>query len=234
MAEFVSDCPRCGAIRSTHDVYSSVIVGKRYDWQRIAEISCLCRTCRQFSIHCVVQRSSGNGNAVFGEIRSINTLSAINGSLNPLFVFDRHITLRDKHGIEPPEHLPEKIRTIVLEANSCLSNECWNAAASMYRLALDMSTKNLLPSQGEPNNTIRRSLGLRLNWLFEQELLSLDLKELAEAVQQDGNDGSHDGSLTQADAEDLKDFCYELLKRVYTIPKQIDLARQRREERRKR
>jgi hypothetical protein len=233
MAEFVSDCPRCGAVLSTHDVFSSVIVGIRYRWQRIAEISCVCRTCRKFSIHLVSQKTSGNRDTNFGDLRSINTLSAINGSLNPLFDFERHITLRDRHGIEPPEHLPEMIKTVVAEANSCLSNECWNAAGAMYRLALDLSTKSLLPMDGEPNKIIRRSLGLRLQWLFENNLLNLGLRELAESVQQDGNDGSHDGSLQKADAEDLKDFCYELLKRVYSEPKRLELAKQRREERRK-
>jgi hypothetical protein len=233
MAEFVSDCPRCGAVRSTHDVFSSVIVGTKYNAQRVAELACICRTCKKLSIHLVSQISIGNDSRVFGDERSLNTLSAINGSINPIARFERHITLRDRYLMEPPEHLPKYIEAIIVEANSCLSNECWNAAGAMYRLALDMSTKSLLPSEGGPNTTVRRSLGHRLQWLFENDRLNLDLKDLAESVQQDGNDGSHDGSLTQADAEDLKDFCYELLKRVYTIPKQIELAKQRREERRK-
>lgn len=103
----------------------------------------------------------------------------------------------------------------------------------MYRLCLDIATKSLLPSEGEPNSKTRRSLGLRLSWLFDNGALAEDLKLLADCVQQDGNDGAHDGTLTKEDAQDLHDFCVEMLRRLYTEPARLKLAKDRREQRRK-
>ena len=185
------------------------------------------------SVHLVSRRSLETAEEkYFGGIGSMNTLSAINGSLNHLVDFKRHITLKDKAGSKPPDLLPETIEKAIIEANICLANECWNAASAMYRLAVDLCTKSLVPEGSTVPNRTMRSLGLRMNWLFENELLSNDLKDLAECVQQDGNDGSHDGSLNRIDAEDLKDFCYALVARVYTEPQKLELAKQRRANRR--
>jgi hypothetical protein len=62
--------------------------------------------------------------------------------------------------------------------------------------------------------------------------LSADLRELSKAIREDGNDGAHQGTLTKGDAEDLLDFTVALLKRVYTEPKQLELAEERRKQRR--
>lgn len=161
-----------------------------------------------------------------------NAVTAIDISLNDLVDFERVITNLDRNTNKPPEHLPESINDVVVEANKCLSAQCWNAAGAMYRLALDLSTKELLPDQGEPAAKVRRNLGLRLPWLFDKGLLPADLKSLAECLQQDGNDGAHDGTLQKEDAEDLHDFTFELLRRLYTEPARVRIANDRRIERR--
>ena len=82
------------------------------------------------------------------------------------------------------------------------------------------------------NAKIRRSLGLRLPWLFAQGLLPVAVQELSACIKEDGNDGAHVGSLTQADAEDLMDFTIALLERLYTEPERLRLAQARRDSRR--
>lgn len=77
----------------------------------------------------------------------------------------------------------------------------------------------------------RRFLALRLKWLFDNKLLPEPLRDLASAVKDDGNDGAHDGSLTQEDAENLADFTIALLERLYTEPQRLKLAKERREAR---
>ena len=84
----------------------------------------------------------------------------------------------------------------------------------------------------KPNNKVKRSLGLRLQWLFEKGLLPVALQELSEAIKEDGNDGAHEGTLTKAEAEDLQDFTVALLERLYTEPERLRLARERRDARR--
>lgn len=58
------------------------------------------------------------------------------------------------------------------------------------------------------------------------------LRELSLCIKEDGNDGAHAGSLTKDDAEDLLDFTFALLERIYTEPERLRLAQERRNARR--
>ena len=104
----------------------------------------------------------------------------------------------------------------------------------MFRLCIDLATRRLLPAEDapEPNNRIRRNLGLRLPWLFDRRLLPEELRELSTCIQQDGNDGAHAGTLRMEDAKDLRDFAIALLERLYTEPAKLQIAKERRAKRR--
>ena len=159
---------------------------------------------------------------------------AHDGSLNDFVTFVRVVSVDDRVANDPPEHLPPLIDAIFREGNKCLSVQCWNAAAAMYRLALDIVTKELLPTDTsvEPNSRVRRSLGLRMGWLFANSSLPKDLQNLADCIREDGNDGAHDASLSEQDANDLSDFIFELLRRIFTEPEKLKLAEDRRAARR--
>ena len=108
----------------------------------------------------------------------------------------------------------------------------------MFRLCVDLVTRPFLSdpsedSKPQPNAKIRRDLGLRLPWLFDNGILPSDLRELAQCVKEDGNDGAHMGALTKLDAEDLLDFTTVLLERLITEPERLRLAQTRRDDRRK-
>lgn len=93
----------------------------------------------------------------------------------------------------------------------------------------------LLPVKDENglNKSIRRSLGLRLRWLFDNKILPEALKELATCIKEDGNDGAHSGTLTKEDIEDQRDFTFAILERLHTEPEKLRIAKQRRDDRRK-
>ncbi|WP_232834592.1 DUF4145 domain-containing protein [Rhodoferax ferrireducens] len=104
----------------------------------------------------------------------------------------------------------------------------------MFRLSVDLATQELLPPASEvggPNGRQRRDLGLRLQWLFDNGKLPEELHDLAHCIKEDGNDGAHRGTLSEADAEDMLDFTVHLLERRYTLPKRILDAAARRAER---
>jgi len=158
-------------------------------------------------------------------------------ALNPYFRIDRYVSLRDHVHLNPPEHLPENIAEAFNEGAACLSIACYNAAATMFRLCLDIATRLLLPEtddadKPQPNAKQRRDLGLRLPWLFENDLLPIALKDLAQCIREDANDGAHAGNLDKAGAEDVLDFTTVLLARLYTEPKRLELAEERRKARR--
>lgn len=111
-----------------------------------------------------------------------------------------------------------------------MSIGCYNAAGTMFRLCIDLATRAKLP-EGDVeglNAKTRRDLGLRLPWLLDKGLLPQDLRELSTCIKEDGNDGAHQGTLGEDDAEDILDFSYELLERLYTEPKRIEIAKERR------
>jgi len=125
------------------------------------------------------------------------------------------------------------IKAAFEEGAKCLAVDCPNAAATMFRLCIDLGTRALLPDKGEPDAGTRRSLGLRLQWLFKNGKLPEALRDLSMAVKDDGNDGAHEGTLTIADAQDLADFAIRLLSRMYTEPEELKLAKARHADRRK-
>jgi len=109
----------------------------------------------------------------------------------------------------------------------------------MFRKVLDASTKSITPKpdsgeQPAPSNwKTYKDLRLRLDWLFDHHLLSPALQDLSSCIHEDGNDAAHDlVGITEAEAQDLGDFCERILESLYTVPGQIEENRRRRDERR--
>lgn len=229
MATLVADCPRCGSKRITLDVLADVHIAKHYNWQNWYEAFCACRNCNSSSIFVL-----SDSNPSTSKVVAAKGLTSIEKSLNNFMDIERHISLRDSNPMSPPDHLPEDIQKCFKEAATCLATGCWNASGTMFRMCVDLATKPILP-EGEVeglNSRTRRDLGLRLPWLFENDLLPGGLRELSHCIREDGNDGAHAGTLGKDDAEDLCDFTVMLLERLFTEPKRLELAEQRREARR--
>lgn len=227
MSMLVANCPRCKSERITFDVLADNIVGFEYNWQNIYECFCICRSCSKSTIFVLVQNDIS-----MSDWLSKNRLSNSKGDLNKIFRVRSYISLKDETSLPPPEHLPQGIEDAYKEGAACLAIGCYNAAAAMFRLCLDFATKGLLPLEGEPTAKIRRSLGLRLEWLLDNGKLDANLRDLSTCIKDDGNDGAHDGTLSQIDAKDIEDFTYILLERLFTEPQRVELARRRRAERR--
>jgi hypothetical protein len=161
-------------------------------------------------------------------------LHAMHGVVNDYVTVESHVSLKDIAAVTPPEHLPEDVLATFKEGAKCLSVDCFNAAGTMFRLCIDKVTRSILP-EGEIeglNAKVRRDLGLRLPWLFDHKFLPDGLRDLSHCIKEDGNDGAHQGTLQRVDAEDLLDFTVAVLERVYTEPRKIQLAKERREVRR--
>lgn len=229
MSDLVANCPRCGSSRITFDLLSETIVGVQYGWQQWYEAFCICRHCGRSTIFVLSDKEINSK-----EIIQKTGLSKVGIAVNNLVNIESFISLKDCAAIEPPEHLPDAIKSAFSEGARCLSVACFNAAGTMFRLCVDIATRALLPKEEEPglNNKTRRDLGLRLPWLFERGLLPVALRELSSCIKEDGNDGAHAGSLGKSEAEDLLDFTTALLERLYTEPERLRIAKERRDARR--
>ena len=227
MSVLVEDCPRCGSRKMTFDVRAETQVGVINNWQRKLELFCICRECSQSTVFVAYQKHSSHSE-YFRE--GLHTLDA---SIE-IFVYRRgYISTLDHNANPPPEHLPEEIENVFKEGSMCMTANCYNAAATMFRLCLDLATKSLMPENDEGlNNRVKRSLGLRLTWLFDNGKLPGILKDLSTCIKDDGNDGAHEGTISKEDAEDILDFTFNLLERLYTLPEKIKIASERRKERR--
>lgn len=229
MALFRERCPRCRTEHSTFDVggqNSRGIVSA--GWVERFEVFSVCRQCHQATVFVVENREYKYAT----QWQKGEALVNYQGYLNDYFDCRGFVRLQDVAVEPPPEHIPPNLASVVSEGSTCLASGCYNAAAAMFRLAIDLASKELLPEGEIPNSKTRRSLGLRLEWLFAEQRLPGELKELAECIKEDGNDGAHDGTLDRSSAEDVRDFTFALLERLYTYPKRLELAKQRRDTRR--
>lgn len=229
MAEIVADCPRCRTQKTTFDLYSSTYVGSQHGWQNWYEAFCVCRHCKRSTVF-VVKQSRIEDKNFFAK----SGPEKLSGNANHHVSIDNFVSQKDRDIESPPEHLPKEVESAFLEGSKCLAVGCPNASATMFRLAIDLATRPMLPLEEKPglNAKTRRDLGLRLPWLFDNGILPSALRELSHCIKEDGNDGAHSGTLTKEDAEDLLDFAFALFERIYTEPKRLELAKERRQARR--
>jgi len=229
MSELVADCPRCGANKITFDLVSAIKTRLEYSWQNWYEAFCICRQCRRSTVFVLAESVDGDYEYVHE-----TGLVKIPGAVNPFVKIQGVITLKDKARFNPPEFIPPEIEAIFREGATCIAVGCNNAAGTMFRLCIDLITRSLLPEEEVEglNYRTRRDLGLRLPWLFKNGLLPNALEDISTCVREDGNDGAHQGTLTEEDAEDLLDFTSLLLERIYTEPERLKQAQLRRQKRR--
>jgi hypothetical protein len=229
MAELVANCPRCGAKHITFDVNAAQPYRVEYGWQYWYEAFGICRRCGRTAIFVLSETTNGDHQYV----HKVGLLKA-EGALNKYVDVKGHISLKDSAAIEPPEFLPQAIEAVFAEGATCVAVGCYNAAATMFRLCVDLATRSMLPTEDAPglNARTRRDLGLRLPWLFDTGRLPESLRDLSTCIKEDGNDGAHGGNLSEADASDLLDFSAALLERIYTEPERLRLAKERRDVRR--
>lgn len=230
MAELVANCPRCGAVKITFNLLQSTVVGNQYGWQNWHEAFCICRHCHKSTVFIL-----SDANIKVADFIREKGLSSLVCSVNELVEVRSYVSTKDKSPVAPPEHLPSDMHAVFVEGSVCLAVNCPNAAGTMFRLCVDKATFAMLPEQDSKglNSKVRRSLGLRLSWLLDNDVLPESLRGLASCIKDDGNDGAHDGSLTKDDAEDLLDFTFALLERLYTEPARLRIANDRRIARRK-
>ena len=230
MAQLVADCPRCGSRSMTFDVRGAHVTGEDYGWQWWYEAFSVCRHCKRATIFILSDSREANHD----ELHKAG-LQKIDRSLNSFVDIEGFVSLKDHATVSPPEHIPQQISAAFQEGATCLAVGCYNAAGAMFRLCVDIATRDLLPTEDLDglNAKVRRNLGLRLPWLFAHAKLPRSLEGLSSCIREDGNDGAHAGTLGKPDAEDLLDFTVELLERVFTDPRRLELAKERRGERRK-
>ena len=228
MGMLVAACPRCGAKDITFDFIAATPIEARSDSQMWVEAFCVCRACSVSTVFVLSQKDFTDGGYM-------SRLASLDYAANRHVNVETHISLKDAASEPPPEYLPDNIEAVFREGATCLAVDCFNAAGTMFRLCIDLATRLMLPEGGADglNSKTKRDLGLRLPWLFANDKLPKDLEELSSCIREDGNDGAHQGTLGKEEAEDILDFTGVMLGRLYTQPKRVEIATERKDARRK-
>lgn len=151
-------------------------------------------------------------------------------NINDFFYNEKIINTPNNSLKRCPDHVPDNLKSIFDEAAKCYSHNCYIACSSMFRLCLDVTTKELLSQyNNDQNENIKiDKLFNRIEFLVEKNIIPNDLKDFIHNIRLDGNDAAHDGNTRQEEAEDLLDFSELFLERIYTMKKQLELAQARR------
>lgn len=114
-----------------------------------------------------------------------------------------------------PDHLPDRLTDIFLQAENALKRGYWDASGAMSRKTLDVATKLLMKdAERQVGN-----LGPRIDALAAQGKLTKDLGQWAHHVRLEGNAAAHDEApFTKDEAEELLDFTELFLTYVFSLP----------------
>ena len=219
MAELVGNCPRCDTKAITFDLLQATLLGQVSRMvQGRWEAFCVCRMCHRSTIFVLHQKK-------VAELRALQQggLTALQGTVNDHVLIHAHVGIANFKKRPSPEHLSGSVEAAFQEGATCLAVGCFNAAAAMFRLSLDLAIKDLFPDEAGKD----KFLGPRLDRLFENKMLPEALRELSSVVKDDGNAGAHDGTIDEATAEDLVDFTESLFAHLYTQPEKLRLAQER-------
>lgn len=244
----VYDCNFCGTQKIRFDVLHTIRrhipmfgTSDQLIWQAFSQCS-NCKNSLIFTLAPDVLAIRKDVNFPYeGFIESQNDLCVIESTnINDHFKINRVLITPSTKQFICPLHVPQHIKNIFDEATKCLSMDCFIASGSMFRLCLDLITKDLLEkwleenteSPVQPNKNQKNRLADRIDFLISENKISKGLKELAHCIRDDGNDSVHDGTTGEDEALDCLDFTETLLKEVYTFPAQINEAEKRKHERR--
>ena len=223
----VSNCPRCGTEKITFDLLSFINIGEitvsTRNIKRLFECSCVCRHCGRTTIFEVIDKHV-NQHSDFKQYENIDRVVEVR----------EYINITHMKSVPPPDHLPEPILTAFKEAAKTHAIFCWNASGCMFRSCIDLASKDFVIQKTKRSNATELTLSLkqRLDWLFKNDFLDPGLEDLATCIREDGNDAAHDVTLTEIDSQDLLEFTERLLTTVYTEPKKLAIAKDRRRDRR--
>ncbi|WP_305547532.1 DUF4145 domain-containing protein [Methylobacterium sp. NEAU K] len=115
-----------------------------------------------------------------------------------------------------PDHVPEKVARVYVQAEEAEKRNHLDTAAMGYRKTIDIGLKAFAPD-------VRGDFGPRINKLAEDGKLPPALKDWCHQVRLLGNEGTHE--LDEPAAEDVADlagFTQSVLEYLFTMPKRVE------------
>ncbi len=120
-----------------------------------------------------------------------------------------------------PEFIPENVKQVLIQAESNFALKHTDAAAVMYRKALELGLKAIDPS-------LKGMLASRIEQLGKTGKLTQDLMSWANEIKALGNDGAHDEEpMKSTELGSLRGLTEMILKYLFTLPTMVDERRKK-------
>jgi hypothetical protein len=135
--------------------------------------------------------------------------------------------------IDIPEYVPEKIQVPFQQALSNISASNWDAAGTMARKTLELTTKDIVRTKVENEEEVKKLitktwLKKRISALKELGFLTDGLEELAQLIKDEGDGATHDEEpYEENEARELIGYAQALLTYVYTIPGMVEAVKEK-------
>lgn len=124
--------------------------------------------------------------------------------------------------LEIPANIPDPVAKAYSQAEYSRMNGQYDAAAAMYRTAMERGLKDLSPG------IAAWQLQKRIDQMAAQGMITAELKDWAHELRLDGNNAVHEEEATKETIEQMHQLCKFLLMYLYTLPEQVKAARARR------
>lgn len=126
--------------------------------------------------------------------------------------------------IDAPQNLPDKVLRAFMDAASARRASLWNPACGAYRRCMEIALKDLSP------DIDAWKIEKRIDRMAAENRLTPAIQAWAHELRLDGNEAVHGvEDATQEMADQMHHLTYFLLTYLFTLPKQIEEARARRD-----
>ena len=206
MATFQADCPHCGTKRVGFIIACEQSCTKQNPalWDTLA----MCGGCGRGVVATFDTRDPG-----FGPSQCLD-----HGLADRLYLVSIH---PEPPNTAAPEHTPDNIATFFVEGKECQFNGNWNAAVVMFRKTLEVTLRTKFPDT-------KGRLYDRIVQAAKQNKLTPELAEWAHHIRILGANAAHeDDPFLEEDTHDAANFTNLILQYLYTLPGDLEAARNR-------
>lgn len=206
----VLDCPHCGAHQIAFTLQSEYAMPEK---TQNHVLTAACNSCNHPV--CVYMR---NLVASIWKAAEMPGNLMVHPNLQPLARWP------EAESLEAPTNVPEKVGRSYIEAADARRRRSWNAACGMYRRTMELALKAFAP------DVEAWKLEKRIDKLANEHRITKDIQQWAHELRLDGNEALHgDEDATEEMTEQMHHLTHFLLVYLYTLPKQIEDARERRD-----
>lgn len=210
MAVLAIDCPHCPVKKSS---ITLSIITPCIDLRHYFAVFGMCSSCHMPIALRMVNREPNlhpNPNNYGGNIADPN---------GPFRITD---LFPAPPSIDAPENIPAGVEKAFKQAAGSRRAGHYDAAAAMYRKAMELALKGLSPE------IEAWKIEKRIDKMAAEGLITNDLKDWAHELRLDGNDAVHEDEMTREVIDQMHSLCTFLLTYLFTLPEQVNAARARR------